>query len=93
MLRITENNEDGKIVRLRLDGTVDLISYAELTAACQRHQDSDEKLILVDMSGVVFMNNEVASKVAGLERERLRIINCSPFIEMLLNTVERSNQK
>jgi len=92
MLRITENNENGKIVRLRLDGTVDSTSYAELTAACSRHQDSAGKIILVDMAGVVFMNNEVASKVAGLQRERLRIINCSPFIETLLNTVERSDE-
>jgi hypothetical protein len=42
------------------------------------------------MTGVVFMNNEVASKLAGLQNEQLRIINCSPFIETLLNTVERS---
>jgi hypothetical protein len=36
------------------------------------------------------MNNEVASKLARLQNEQLRIINCSPFIETLLNTVERS---
>jgi hypothetical protein len=39
------------------------------------------------------MNNEVASKLAGLRSEQLRIINCSPFIETLLNTVERSDAK
>jgi anti-anti-sigma regulatory factor len=88
MLRITEN-ENGKTVRLRLDGTVNSASYTELEAACSRHQDAPEKIILVDMAGVVFMNNEVASKLAGLRSERLRIINCSPFIETLLSTVER----
>ena len=50
------------------------------------------KVILVDMAGVVFMNNEVASKLAGLRSEQLRIINCSPFIETLLNTVERDQK-
>jgi anti-anti-sigma regulatory factor len=93
MLRITENTENGKTVRLRLDGTVNSASYAELEAACSRHQESAGRIILVDMAGVVFMNNEVASKLAGLRSKQLRIINCSPFIETLLNTVERSDFK
>lgn len=93
MLRITENTEDGKTIRLRLDGTVDLTSYAELTAACSRHRQVPGTIILVDMAGVAFMNNEVATKVAGLRSEQLRIINCSPFIETLLNTVDPSDAK
>jgi anti-anti-sigma regulatory factor len=93
MLRITENTENGKTVRLRLDGTVNSTSYAELEATCMRHREAPGKIILVDMAGVVFMNNEVASKLAGLRSEQLRIINCSPFIETLLNTVERSDAK
>jgi anti-anti-sigma regulatory factor len=92
MLRITENTENGKTVRLRLDGTVTSTSYSELEAACSRHQESAGKIILLDMAGVVFMNNEVASKLAGLRSEQLRIINCSPFIETLLNTVERDQK-
>ena len=43
MLRITENAENGKTVRLRLDGTVNSASYAELEAACSRHQESAGK--------------------------------------------------
>lgn len=93
MLRITENTEDGKTIRLRLDGTVDLTSYAELTATCSRHRQVPGTIILVDMAGVAFMNNEVATKVAGLRSEQLRIINCSPFIETLLNTVDPSDAK
>ena len=91
MLRITENDDNGKTVRLRLDGTVNSTSYAELEAACSHHQETAGKIILVDMAGVVFMNNEVASKLARLRNEQLRIINCSPFIETLLNTVEPSD--
>ena len=93
MLRITENTENGKTVRLRLDGTVNSDSYLELEAACARHREIPTKIILVDMAGVVFMNNEVASNLAGLRSETLRIINCSPFIETLLNIVERSDAK
>jgi anti-anti-sigma regulatory factor len=93
MLRITESTENGKVVRIRLDGTVTSSSYSELEAACLRHQNAPKKIILVDMAGVMFMNNEVASKLAGLRSEQLRIINCSPFIETLLNTVAPSQAK
>ena len=68
MLRITENDENGKTVRLRLDGTVNSTSYAALEAACSHHQETAGKIILVDMAGVVFMNNEVASKLARLRK-------------------------
>lgn len=93
MLRITENAENGKVIRLRLDGTVTSTSYAELEATCARHRETPSKIILVDMAGVMFMDNEVASKLGRLRGEKLRIINCSPFIETLLNTVKRSDAK
>ena len=93
MLRITENTENGTTVRIRLDGTVTSASYSELEEVCLRHREPPEKTILVDMSGVMFMDNEVASKLASLRSEQLIIINCSPFIETLLNTVERSDPK
>jgi anti-anti-sigma regulatory factor len=88
MLRITENFENGKTVRLRLDGTISRTSFAELKETCARHQTSHEQIVL-DMAGVVFMNNEVATQVVSLRSERLRIINCSPFIETLLNSVQQ----
>jgi len=91
MLRITESIENRKTIRLRLDGTVNLASYDELVAVCLRYQASGKKIILVDMAGVVFMNNDVAGKLARLRSDQLRIINCSPFIETLLNTLERSD--
>jgi len=93
MLRITENTENGTTVRIRLDGTVTSASYSELEEVCLRHREPPEKTILVDMSGVMFMDNEVASKLASLRSEQLIMINCSPFIETLLNTVERSDPK
>ena len=46
-------------------------------------------VILLDFAGIVFMNNAVARKLADLRSDRLTIINCSPFIETLLETVER----
>ncbi|HZA56642.1 MAG TPA: hypothetical protein VE616_20525 [Candidatus Udaeobacter sp.] len=89
MLRITENCGNGKIVRLRLDGTITTTSYPELQAVCSRHHANDGTIILLDMAGIVFMNDEIARTLATLRSERLRIINCSPFIETLLATVEK----
>ncbi len=89
MLRITENSENGKTVRLRIDGTLTEISYPELESICAHHQKSDGIVLLLDMAGVVFMQGEVANKLANLRGERLRIINCSPFIETLLETVTK----
>jgi anti-anti-sigma regulatory factor len=89
MLRITENLENGKTVRLRLDGSVSAVSLPDLEEICSRHRGTDAKVILLDLAGVVFMNDEVARKFVELRNERLRIINCSPFIEALLKTVER----
>jgi anti-anti-sigma regulatory factor len=89
MLRITENFENGKTVRLRLDGTVSTVSLPELEQICSRHRSADTEVILLDLAGVVFMQEDAARKFAELRNDRLKIINCSPFIEALLKTVER----
>jgi len=37
------------------------------------------------------MNDESAGKLARIKGETLRIIDCSPFIAALLDTVERTD--
>ena len=86
MLRITENLANGKTVRLRLDGTLNGVSWPELQEVCSRYHS--DTVILLDVAGVVFMNDEGAKRMAELKSERVHIINCSPFIETLLKTVE-----
>ena len=87
MLRITENFQEGKSIGFRLDGTLNAASCAELEALCSRYQESEGKVVQLDMAGVVFMNEEVAKRLVELRSDRLSIINCSPFIEMLLRVV------
>lgn len=87
MLRITENSQNERTVSFRLDGTLTAASCAELESLCYRYQESDGKIIQLDMAGVVFMNEEVAKRLMELRSNRLSIINCSPFVEMLLRTV------
>ena len=87
MLRITENFQESKTIGFRLDGTLNVASCAELEALCSRYQESEGKVVQLDMAGVVFMNEEVAKRLVELRSHRLSIINCSPFIEMLLRMV------
>jgi anti-anti-sigma regulatory factor len=89
MLRITENLENDKTIRLRLDGTINSLSLPELGKVCSRHRSDVGKVVLLDLAGVVFMNDESAKKLLELQSDRLKIINCSPFIETLLKSVER----
>jgi len=89
MLRITEHLENGKTVRLRLDGTISLQCFDDLQEACARHRENNRRTIILDMSGVEFMNDEAASRLARLQSESLRVINCSPFIATLLETFGR----
>ncbi|HEX7227714.1 MAG TPA: hypothetical protein VF353_08055, partial [Candidatus Binatia bacterium] len=71
------------------DGTLNAASCAELEALCFRYQESEGKVVQLDMAGVVFMNEEVAKRLVELRSDRLNIINCSPFIEMLLRMVAK----
>ncbi|HEY7220594.1 MAG TPA: STAS domain-containing protein [Candidatus Binatia bacterium] len=91
MLRITENLANGDAIRLRLDGTITTESYAELDKAVSRYHDGARRMIILDMAGVSFMNDESAGKLVRIKSENVRIINCSPFIAALLDAVERAD--
>ena len=84
MLRITENFENGRTVRLRLDGTLSTVSYGDFADILAAHEQAGGKIIIVDMAGVGFMDEESARKIALMQSEQMRIVNCSPFIETLL---------
>jgi len=88
MLRITETFDKNNTVRLRLDGTISETSFADLQEVFARHDGNPLQIILLDMAGVIFMNDRAAMKMVQLRSDRVRIINCSPFIETLLQTVE-----
>jgi anti-anti-sigma regulatory factor len=84
MLRITETQESGNIIRLRMDGTLNAESFSEVERAWSRGHRSGDHLILLDMAGVDFMTEDAARKLGVLRSERVRVINCSPFVEALL---------
>jgi anti-anti-sigma regulatory factor len=87
MLRITENFENGKTVRLRLDGTLANEGFDQLANAFSVLRDGGSRTIIVDMGGVEFMNDHAARELIKLRGNELRIINCSPFIATLFETI------
>jgi len=89
MLKITENIESENSIRLRLDGTLTNDRVGELTDAYLAHRDSVGRIVILDMAGVEFMNDQAARSLIDMRSERLRIINCSPFIATLLDTVAK----
>jgi anti-anti-sigma regulatory factor len=89
MLRITKTVENGSVIKLRLDGTITSESFAEIDRTCAHYRS--ESTVVLDMAGVTFMQTEPAQKLAQLKRDRLRIINCSPFIAALLETAETTD--
>ena len=89
MLRITENFENGKTVRLRLDGTLSNETFDELTRAFLLHGDWAGRTIIIDMAGLDFMNDQSARELVNMLNDHLRIINCSPFIATLLATITK----
>jgi anti-anti-sigma regulatory factor len=86
MLRITENLENGKIVRLRLDGAVTTDTLDELNEEISHYRNGTGRTVILDMAGVEFMNDHAAHALVMLRADDLRLINCSPFIATLLDT-------
>jgi len=92
MLRITEQRENQGTMRLRLDGKLDLASIAELEAFWSRSSEGQSTVVL-DMTGVVFMSDDAARRLTSQRSASFHIVNCSPYIEMLLTNFsnERGN--
>jgi anti-anti-sigma regulatory factor len=91
MLRITERRGNDQTFRLRLDGTISTDSISDLEMILAIRQPSNDHKYILDMGGVGFMNEAAARKLAVMRGETLQIINCSPFIAALLDTVGRTD--
>jgi anti-anti-sigma regulatory factor len=93
MLRITEQEAKPATLRMRLDGSLTAESFDALLTAIATDQLAEGTNVVVDMSGVDFMSPESARRLCCLRNERLRLINCSPFITALLNACQDKELK
>lgn len=92
MLRVTEISEDNKTVKLRLDGRLVEAWVSGLEEMCLHYRDEKSKTVVLDLSGVTFIDNQGVRMLENIKDGRLKIINCSLFIEALLNSLTVSNQ-
>lgn len=87
MIRVTKIGEDPECVVLKVEGQIVSDWIPILESECLRWSASKDCLIL-DFSEVGFIDARGAEMIGRLnetlQKERLKIINCSPLIKELL---------
>ncbi len=84
MLRITEVSKDDKAITLRLEGKLVGMWIPELERICLYHRDEKNKTVVLDFSGVTFISKKGVEMLENIKDERVKIINCSSFIQSIL---------
>ncbi len=84
MIKITRRSvPTDPVVRLRVDGRIVLRTAGELAKACHAAL-AEGPPVLVDVSGVVFVDPEGAAAIDALARRGVTVVGASPFIGALL---------
>lgn len=74
MFRITEIYEDKKIVKIRLDGKIIDPCISDLEILCFHYRNKKNKTIILDFSGVTFINSEGICMLEKIKDERVKIV-------------------
>lgn len=82
MLRIEEKRTGNKGTTLKLDGKIEALYVNELKVICDKLMKNGR--LTLDLEGVSYIDEESIDMFAKLANEKLIIINCSPFISLLL---------
>ena len=85
MLRITEISDDGEEIVMKLEGKVIGVWVEDLKRVCLFHRDERSRVVVLDFSGVTFIEARGLEMLKHLEGDRVKTINCSPFINSLLS--------
>jgi anti-anti-sigma regulatory factor len=84
MFRTTEISEDEKTVTLRLDGKLIDAWVSDLEKLCLYYKDEKNKAVVLDFSGVTFIDGKGVRMLENIKDEKIKITNCSLFIQKLL---------
>ena len=84
MIRITEILQEDGTVSLKLDGRVVGASASEVEKLCLHWRREKNKTVVLDFRGVSFIDRDSVKMLESIKDERVKIINCSPFIRSLL---------
>lgn len=85
MLRITDLSKDDKSVTLILEGKLVGIWIPELERICLHHIKEKNRSVVLDFSGVTFIDNKGVKMLESIKDDRVKIVNCSPLILSLLS--------
>lgn len=89
MFRIEKIGEDDGTVTLNLEGRITAQGVAVLEDACSRVLRGPKRLIL-NFAGVTFIDREGVAALREMRGERVRCVNCCPFIEDLLGRTQKA---
>ena len=86
MLRITEIPEDDKTITLKLEGKLIGVWITYLDRKCAYRKKKGYTVVL-DFSGVTFIESRGVAMLERIKDDRVRAVNCSPFIRSILGKV------
>lgn len=89
MFRIETIGEDEGTVTLTLEGRITAQWVAVLEDACARVLHGPKRLIL-DFAGVTFIDHIGVAALKKIRGERVRCVNCCPFIEDVLGRTRKT---
>jgi anti-anti-sigma regulatory factor len=84
MFKITKTKEHDNTINLRMDGKLVEEWLSEFETLYLKIRSEDYKRIIIDLSGVSFIDDNGIDFIQKIKDVRIDIINCSPFIESLL---------
>jgi anti-anti-sigma regulatory factor len=93
MLKITEISKDDEAITLRLEGKLVDTWIPELERTCLYHRDEKNKAVVLDFSGVTFIDKNGVGMLESIQDQRVKIINCCPFIQSLLSNLVIKDKK
>ena len=92
MLRITEMFEDEKTIKLKVDGRLVGPCISLLKQECLKNEKNKQKTVLLDLSGVSYIDSNGVKMLESIKDKNLQIINCPMFIEALLKDLISINK-
>ncbi len=87
MLRITLIYQDNETVTLGLDGNLVGAFVSTLKNECLNYKDKKNMTVILDFSGVYYIDPNGVKILESINDEKLRIVNCPIFIEKLLENL------
>lgn len=84
--------EDQNTIRFKLDGTLVGASISVLKEQCMKYKNNKRKTVLLDFSGISYLDANGVKMLESVKDENLQIINCPLFIEALLKDLVSTNK-